>query len=68
MPEILSVRLSNSENPTRDKDFSDALKKSGATETNVVRELVDAYVRFVKKHKRLPTFPLGIIEENRKEK
>lgn len=62
MPEILSVRLNDAEHPKRDADFEHALKVGGATATNVVRELIDAYNAFVEKHKRLPSFPLELIE------
>lgn len=62
MADVLSVRLNDSSNPQRLESFLRALKVGGATKSNVVRHLVDAYSQFVIANGRLPNLPCRIVE------
>lgn len=64
MADVISVRLNDSSDPQRHEKFEDAIARGGATATNVMRAMADAYIDFVREHKRLPSFPLKIGEKN----
>lgn len=56
-----SIALDDESNPNRTKDFAAALDKGGVAPRAAIRELIDAYTRFVAEHGRVPTFPMSII-------
>lgn len=70
MPEMAdqkSIRLNDSDDPDRADKFTKALKRSAANGNNVIRQLVDAYIRQVTETGRGPVFPVNLVhrEEGR---
>lgn len=63
-----SIALDDPSGPERTKKFDEALEKGGVSPRNAIRELVDAYTRWVEAHGRVPTFPLTIVSADEKKK
>ena len=63
-----SIALDDPANPERTKQFDKALEKGGVSPRNAIRELVDAYIRWVAEHDRVPTFPLSLVSADEKKK
>lgn len=61
MSDPLSMRLSDGTDPERGSVFKDNCDKFGCSEPQVVRNLVDAWNRFVKDNGHPPKFPATIL-------
>lgn len=57
------LRINDANDPDRATKFKKSLARSAADGNAVVRELIDAYNRFVTKHERGPAFPVEIVEK-----
>jgi hypothetical protein len=56
-----TIRINNSDDPDRLDKFENALKITAADGGQVIRELVDAYVRYVAENGVSPTYPVRLI-------
>lgn len=56
-----TIRFNDSENPRRLDDFDKAVKRAAADHAEVIRLLVDAYVRYVAQHGHSPAFPVALV-------
>ena len=56
-----SLRLSNADRPTRDKDFTQACEQTASNQASVIRGLVDAWLAYIKRHGHAPSFPVEVI-------
>ena len=62
------IRLSDADDPDRATKFAAALKSNAANGNAVIRQLVDAYIRFVKAQGTGPVFPVDIVPSAAKPK
>jgi hypothetical protein len=61
MADPKTVRINNADNPDRLDEFEKALKRAGQNANDVIRNMADAYIRFVAQHKHGPAFPVQIV-------
>ena len=61
MADPKTVRINNADNPDRLDEFEKALKRTGQNANDVIRNMTDAYIRFVTQHGHGPAFPVQIV-------
>lgn len=62
MGEPKQLRINDANDPDRAEKFKGSLALSAADGNSVLRELIDAYNRFVKREGHGPVFPVEIVE------
>ena len=68
MADPKTIRINDAADPNRLSDFENACRKSGANASVVIRNLAEAYIRFVRLHGHSPAFPVDRVpvEPNKK--
>ena len=61
MADPKTVRINDANNPDRLDEFEKALKDTGQNASEVIRQLTDAYLRFVTQHGHGPMFPVQLV-------
>lgn len=61
MADPKTIRINDADVPDRLERFEKALKRNAADGNAVIRELVDAYVRYVEENDCQPTFPVQLV-------
>lgn len=56
-----TIRLNDGGEGGRLAQFERAIKTAGADGNEVIRQLTDAYVRYVAEHGHSPTFPVSLV-------
>jgi hypothetical protein len=62
MTDPKQVRLNDGDDPDRAEKFQRAIRRTAANGNEVLRRLVDAYLRYVAEHGHGPAFPVEIVE------
>jgi hypothetical protein len=63
MTDPKQVRLNDGEDPDRAEKFHRAIVRTAANGNQILRHLIDGYLRYVEKHGHGPAFPIEIIEK-----
>lgn len=68
MADPIHLRISDADDPDRGAKFTEALKPNAASANGVIRQLIDAYNRYVDEHGRGPVFPVDLVTRPPKKK
>ena len=61
MTDPKQVRINDSQDPDRADKFDQLIKRTALSGNAVIRELVDALIRYEAKHGHAPPFPVEIV-------
>lgn len=63
MTDPKQIRINDAEDPDRAAKFNAALRRTAGTGNLVIRQLIDAFIRYVEDHGHGPTFPVDITPQ-----